>query len=379
MRRSAARAPPWKVTKSEPAAVASRSRTGGASPPPARPREDVAERERAEAPAAPTPARRAPRRRRTTPHADPRRSARDHLRHLRHQPEHAGARPPRRDPRSGRRRDARRPRRAPGRSSTSSAMLRREDARQPRRRRERAARERPVRSAHEIRRPSAAPLASSDHHIRPSQFPHSVRRSAMHSQSRQRRAAFALRIGLVAALFAGALALAARRTPSASGARRKRSRPTQPAPEAAAPSKQPAAPQSGLPNFADLAEAAAARRWSTSRPPRRPRRRTWAWAPAARGSSAAGPGQGPAAAARAGGGQDPFHEFWEPFERFFGPMPRQQQAAQPRLGLHHRPRRLHPDQQPRRRERRRDRRPARRRTRSTRRRSSAATRRPTSR
>ena len=33
--------------------------------------------------------------------------------------------------------------------------------------------------------------------------------------------------------------------------------------------------------------------------------------------------EAPRPGARQFGGRDPYHEFWEPFERFFGPMPRQ--------------------------------------------------------
>ncbi len=84
---------------------------------------------------------------------------------------------------------------------------------------------------------------------------------------------------------------------------------------ATAPQKaNPAAAASGslvnnLPNFADLAEALSPSvvniSTTTAPPPAQPRSRNQRRPP--------GFGQG-----------DPYHEFWEPFEKFFGPMPRQQ-------------------------------------------------------
>src|SRR5262245_57318483 len=76
----------------------------------------------------------------------------------------------------------------------------------------------------------------------------------MQSQSRQRPATLALRIGLAAALFAAGLAL----SPQAHAIRfwgGKEDKPVErQAPEPAAPDKKPPL-VSGLPNFADLAEA----------------------------------------------------------------------------------------------------------------------------
>jgi serine protease Do len=136
----------------------------------------------------------------------------------------------------------------------------------------------------------------------------------MDSQSRQRPATLALRIGLVAALFAGALTL----SPPAHAIRfwgEEEEKPVEKAPEAAAPAKQPAL-VSGLPNFADLAEAMrpAVVNISTTSAEAPP----MGMGPGGRGGPrqfGGPPGQG--------GQQDPFHEFWEPFERYFGPMPRQ--------------------------------------------------------
>ncbi len=139
----------------------------------------------------------------------------------------------------------------------------------------------------------------------------------MHPQSRQRRAISALRIGVVAALCAGTLTVA----PQARAIRfwgQEEEKPEQTAPEPASPSKQSAA-LSGLPNFADLAEALrpAVVNISTTAP---------AEAPPHMGMGPGGPRQfGPPGQGPGGQGQqDPFHDFWEPFERYFGPLPRQQ-------------------------------------------------------
>ena len=154
----------------------------------------------------------------------------------------------------------------------------------------------------------------------------------MHSQSRQRPATSALRIGLAAALIGSALCVA----PPAHAIRfwGDEEKPVeQQAPEAAAPSKPPAV-VSGLPNFADLAEALrpAVVNISTTSPveapphmgmgPGGPRQ----FGPPGQGGPGQGsPGQGgPGQGGPQGQGQDPFHDFWEPFERYFGPMPRQQ-------------------------------------------------------
>src|SRR5215470_4871311 len=76
----------------------------------------------------------------------------------------------------------------------------------------------------------------------------------MHSQSRQRPARPALRIGLIAALLAAALAFSPRAYAIRFWGQDEEKAPEQKAPEPAAPSKQ-SSMASGLPNFADLAEA----------------------------------------------------------------------------------------------------------------------------
>src|SRR5262245_23518628 len=141
----------------------------------------------------------------------------------------------------------------------------------------------------------------------------------MHSQSRQRRGT-ALRIGVVTA-FIVALAY----SPAAHAIRfwgEEEEKPVErSAPEVAAPEK-PAPLVQGLPNFADLAEALqpAVVNISTTTPVEMPH-----MGPGGPGPRQFGPqgpqGQGPQGP---GGQGDPFHEFWEPFERYFGPMPRQQ-------------------------------------------------------
>jgi serine protease Do len=140
----------------------------------------------------------------------------------------------------------------------------------------------------------------------------------MHSQSRQRLATFALRMGLAAVLFAGGFAV----SPRAHAIRFWGEEEEKPVEKQAAP--QPAAPEkpalvTGLPNFADLAEALqpAVVNISTTTPVEMPR-----MGPGPRQFGPGGPGA-PGGPGGPGGQGDPFHEFWEPFERYFGPMPRQ--------------------------------------------------------
>jgi len=145
----------------------------------------------------------------------------------------------------------------------------------------------------------------------------------MYSPSRQRRRTSALRIGAAVTLLAGVLAI----SPRVQAIRfwgEEEEKPAEQKPvEPAAPSKQTAAAAgANLPNFADLAEALrpAVVNISTTAPVE---------APPHMGMGPGGPGPrqfGPPGQQGPGGpGQgDPFHEFWEPFERYFGPMPRQQ-------------------------------------------------------
>jgi serine protease Do len=139
----------------------------------------------------------------------------------------------------------------------------------------------------------------------------------MNSQSRQRPASFALRLGVAAALFAAGLVY----SPAVHAIRfwgEEEEKPVERAePEVAAPDK-PAPLVQGLPNFADLAEALqpAVVNISTTTPVEMPQMGPGPH-PGPRPFGPQGP-QGP------GGQGDPFHEFWEPFERYFGPMPRQQ-------------------------------------------------------
>jgi serine protease Do len=81
--------------------------------------------------------------------------------------------------------------------------------------------------------------------------------------------------------------------------------PTPAAPEA----EKPSAPQIMVPNFVVLAEQLSPKvvNISTTSESEAPQMQPQPFG--------GGPGGG-------GGGQDPFREFWEPFERFFGPMPR---------------------------------------------------------
>ena len=71
------------------------------------------------------------------------------------------------------------------------------------------------------------------------------------------------------------------------------------------------APLAALPNFADLAQRLSPEvvNVSTTSEVESPH-------------AGPGPGQGPHQFGGPGQGQDPFRDFWEPFERFFGPMPR---------------------------------------------------------
>jgi len=146
----------------------------------------------------------------------------------------------------------------------------------------------------------------------------------MHSQSRQRRQLPARRIGLAVAatLLTGALAA----VPQARAIRfwGEEDKPGEEqqhaAPDVAAPAKPPIV--AGLPNFADLAEALrpAVVNISTTAPVESPHMQMPG--PGPRQFGPGGPG-GPGGQGGPGQG-DPFHEFWEPFERYFGPMPRQQ-------------------------------------------------------
>src|SRR5215468_218375 len=143
----------------------------------------------------------------------------------------------------------------------------------------------------------------------------------MHSQSRQRPATSALRIGLLATLLASALAASPAHAIRFWGEEEKPAQPEQQqAPEAAAPSKAPPV-VNGLPNFADLAEALrpAVVNISTTSPAEMPPHMGMGPGPGSPRQFGP-PGQG----GPQGQGQDPFHDFWEPFERYFGPMPRQQ-------------------------------------------------------
>jgi serine protease Do len=145
----------------------------------------------------------------------------------------------------------------------------------------------------------------------------------MYSQSRQRRGASTRRLGLLVTLFAGALAFA----PQAHAIRfwgEEEDKPAdQKAPEAAVPGNKAATAAAGLPNFADLAESLrpAVVNISTTAPVE---------GPPHLGMAPGGPRQfGPPGQGQGGQGQgqgqgDPYHDFWEPFERYFGPMPRQQ-------------------------------------------------------
>jgi serine protease Do len=145
----------------------------------------------------------------------------------------------------------------------------------------------------------------------------------MDSPSRPRRGTRALRIGLTAALLASAFVASPRvhaiRFWGEEEEQEEKAAEPQ-AVEPAIPSKQvQAAVAAGLPNFADLAEAMqpAVVNISTTATAESP-------------PMGLGPGPGPGPGPRqfggppGGGGQDPFHEFWEPFERYFGPMPRRQ-------------------------------------------------------
>ena len=137
----------------------------------------------------------------------------------------------------------------------------------------------------------------------------------MHSHPRQRRAVSALRIGFAAALLAGALALPYQAHAIRFWGQEEEKPAEQKAPEPAPAGKQSAA-VSGLPNFADLAEALrpSVVNISTTAPVEAPHIGPAPGSPRQFGPPG-GPGQGQ---------QDPFHDFWEPFERYFGPMPRQQ-------------------------------------------------------
>ena len=142
----------------------------------------------------------------------------------------------------------------------------------------------------------------------------------MYSPSRQRRRTSALRITAAVALLAAALA-APPRVQAIRFWGEEEEKPAEPkAVEPAAPSKQTsAAAASGLPNFADLAEALrpAVVNISTTAPVEAPPHMGM-------GPGPGGPRQFGPPGGQQGPGQDPFHEFWEPFERYFGPMPRQQ-------------------------------------------------------
>ncbi len=147
----------------------------------------------------------------------------------------------------------------------------------------------------------------------------------MQSQSRQRRPSSAWRIGLAVTVMLLTSALAA--APQARAIRfwGEEDKPGEEqqhaAPDVAAPSKAPLV--TGLPNFADLAEALrpAVVNISTTSQAESPHMQMPG--PGPRQFGPGGPGQG--GPGQGGPGQgDPFHEFWEPFERYFGPMPRQQ-------------------------------------------------------
>jgi serine protease Do len=149
----------------------------------------------------------------------------------------------------------------------------------------------------------------------------------MHSQSRQRSATFALRFGLAVALFLGGTAL----SPQAHAIRFWGDEEEKPVERQAPPAEQPAAHEksqplvTGLPNFADLAEELQPTvvNISTTAQVEMPH-----FGPGAPGPGAPGPGGprqfGPQGPGGQGGPGDPYHDFWEPFERYFGPMPRQQ-------------------------------------------------------
>jgi len=145
----------------------------------------------------------------------------------------------------------------------------------------------------------------------------------MYSQSRPRRRTVARRIGLILALFAAALVFAPPVRAIRFWGQEEEKPAEQKAPEAAAPAnKGAAAAAAALPNFADLAEALrpAVVNISTTSPVEAPPHLGMGPGGGPRQFTPPGQGGGPG-----GQGQgDPYHDFWEPFERYFGPMPRQQ-------------------------------------------------------
>ncbi len=153
----------------------------------------------------------------------------------------------------------------------------------------------------------------------------------MYSQSRPRRRTTARRLGLVALVATVLAAALAFSLPAHAirfwGQEEEKPAEQKPPPDAAVPNPQTqAALAASLPSFADLAEALrpAVVNISTTSPVEVPPH--MGMGPGGPGTprqfgppGGQGQGQGP------GQGQgDPFHDFWEPFERYFGPMPRQQ-------------------------------------------------------